>query len=164
MAKVVYMTKNSYNNLMQELEKLQLELRTTVAKEIGTAMAHGDLRENAEYEAAKAKQRQYALRMEELTGMLGVSSLIEDLQISGKSVSVGTRVTLFNLATAEEVVYNILGEGDGDIKKSIISYKTPIAQQMMIKERGDVAVIKVPAGTERFMIKKVEKIFQRRRN
>ncbi len=155
----VYMSKASYDRLKTDLERLHVDLRTTVAEEIGTAMALGDLKENAEYKAAKEKQRKYALRVEELTGILGTASLIEDLQISGKSVSVGTRVKLLNLASAEELVYTILGEGDGDVEKKIISYKTPIAQQMMTRERGDVVTIKVPAGVDQFIIMGVERVF-----
>lgn len=153
------MTRKSYSKLNQELEQLQLELRTTVPQEIDTARAHGDLRENAEYEAAKDKQRKYASRVEELTGMLSAASLIEELQISGKSVSVGTRVKMLNLDSAELVTYTILGEGDGDISQQIISYKTPIAQQLMTLERGHVVTVKVPAGEDRFMIMGVEKVF-----
>ncbi len=159
MAEAVYMTKASYDKLKNELEDLQLQLRTTVAQEISVARAHGDLRENAEYEAAKDKQRKYAARIEELGAMLGVSSLIEELQISGKSVSVGTEVKLLNLRTAEQTAYTVLGEGDGNIEKGIISYKTVIAQQMMTKERGDVVNIKVPAGEEQYMIMDVERVF-----
>ena len=156
----IYMTKKSYDKLKKEIEDLQLALRTTVAKEIEIAREHGDLRENAEYEAAKQKQRNFAARSEELTKMLSAASLIEDLQISGKSVSVGTVVDLLNLDTAENRIFKILGEGDGDIENNIISYKTPIAQQLMTKERGDVAEIKVPAGFERYVVLNVEKYFK----
>lgn len=153
------MTKKSYDRLKSEIEELQLALRTTVAAEIGKAREHGDLRENAEYDAAKQKQRNYAQRAEELTGMLSSANLIEDLQISGRSVSVGTRVELLDLDSAEQVAYDILGEGDGDVDKKIISYKTPIAQQLMTKERGDAVEIKLPSGNTNYMIMKVERIF-----
>ena len=155
----IYMTKTSYDRLKAEVDELQVALRTTVAKEIGKAREHGDLRENAEYDAAKQKQLTYAKRVEEHARMLSSASLIEDLQISGKSVSVGTRVEMLDLDTAIRVTYNILGEGDGDIEKNIISYKTPIAQQIMTKERGDVAAVKLPAGDSRYIIMNVERIF-----
>lgn len=155
----IYMTRQTLNRLKDEAQHLELELKTTIAQEIARAAALGDLSENAEYDAAKDKQRTYATKLQNIFARINRAQLIETLNISGSTVSIGTYVQLLNLETGEEITYTILGEGDYDIEKKIIAYSAPIAKSLITKQRGDVVTIKVPAGEAEFIIMSIKKVF-----
>ncbi|MBP6683204.1 MAG: transcription elongation factor GreA, partial [Halioglobus sp.] len=126
---------------------------------IAEARAHGDLKENAEYHAAREQQSFMEGRIMEIEGKLGNAQVIDVTTIprSGK-VIFGTTIDLLNLATDETVTYRIVGEDEADVKRNLISIGSPIARALIGKEEGDVVVVKAPGGDIEYEIDRVQHI------
>ncbi|MDY7579586.1 transcription elongation factor GreA [Herbaspirillum sp. RTI4] len=143
----VPITKLGAEMLKQELVRLKTKERPAVINAIAEARAHGDLSENAEYDAAKEKQSFIEGRIADLEGKLG-SSLIVDpatLNAEGRVVFAST-VDLENLETGEKVTYQIVGLDEADVKAAKVSITSPIARAMIGKSAGDVVVVEAPSG------------------
>ncbi len=151
-----YITHVGFDKIQNEIENIQKLLKGDVAKKIGEARALGDLKENAEYHAMKDKQRLLATRMEELSQMLSGAEIIENLDLPAGKVTVGKKVYLRNLDKDRMDIYTILGPVESDVDNDIISYETPIARQLMMKEEGETVDVQVPIGTIRYKIEKIE--------
>jgi transcription elongation factor GreA len=151
------MTVGGAERLRAELNDLKLVQRPRIVQAIAEARAHGDLKENAEYHAAREQQSFCEGRIKEIEGKLADSEIIDISRIpaSGK-VIFGTTVTLFNLATEKTVQYQIVGDDEADVKNAKISVSSPIARAMMGKEEGDEIVVKAPGGDVSYEIEKVE--------
>lgn len=145
--------------LQAELKELKTVARPTVIKDIATAREHGDLKENAEYHAAREQQGFIEGRIQDIEGKLSNSQVIDVKSIphSGK-VIFGTTVSLLNLDTEEEMTYQIVGDDEADIKNAKISVSSPIARALIGKEEGDVVVVQVPAGAVEYEIDQVSHI------
>ncbi|HTR00634.1 MAG TPA: transcription elongation factor GreA [Candidatus Acidoferrum sp.] len=141
--------------LRAELEDLKSVQRPRIIQAIAEARAHGDLKENAEYHAAREQQSFCEGRIQEIEGKLGDCEVIDVTKLpnNGKVVF-GTTVTL--LANDKTVVYQIVGEDEADVKVGKISYTSPVARAMMGKEEGDEIVVKAPSGNITYEIDKVE--------
>jgi transcription elongation factor GreA len=128
-----------------------------VIKAIAEARAHGDLKENAEYHAARDQQGFIEGRIQEIEMKLGNSQVINihDIAPSGK-VIFGTTVSLLNLETDKGVTYKIVGEDEASVKVNKISVTSPIARALIGKEEGDVVVVKTPGGDVEYEIEQVE--------
>lgn len=133
--------------LQQELDQLKKVERPAITAAIAEARAHGDLKENAEYHAAREQQGIAEARIRDLEGLLSNAQIIDITSIahSGK-VIFGAKVDLINLETDEEVSYQIVGEGEADIAANKISVHTPIARALIAKQEGDVVLVKAPKG------------------
>lgn len=153
----VPMTKAGEIKLRQELAELKSEVRPRIIAAIAEAREHGDLKENAEYHAAREQQSFCEGRINEIEGKLAESEIIDITQIkpSGR-VIFGTTVTLVNLDTDKESVYQIVGEDEADVPAGKISVGSPIARALMGKNEGDEVVVKAPAGDIEYEIVKVE--------
>ena len=153
----VPMTKAGETRLREELQKLKTEDRPRVIAAIADAREHGDLKENAEYHAAREQQSFVEGRIQEIEGQLSVAQVIDvtTMENSGK-VIFGTTVHLLNMDTDEQVVYQIVGEDEADIKAGKISISSPIARALVGKSEGDVVAIRVPSGTVEYEIEEVE--------
>ncbi|WP_027962562.1 transcription elongation factor GreA [Halomonas halodenitrificans] len=153
----VPMTVAGESRLRQELEHLKGEARPRVIAAIAEAREHGDLKENAEYHAAREEQGFIEGRIQEIEGKLSNSQVIDVTKLpkTGK-VIFGVTVELFNLDTDEEVTYRIVGEDEADIKQSLISVTSPIARALIGKEEGDVVVVRTPGGDVEYEISSVE--------
>jgi transcription elongation factor GreA len=151
------MTVEGENSLQVELKELKTVQRPAVIKEIAIAREHGDLKENAEYHAAREQQGFIEGRIQDIEGKLSTSQIIDVLTIpfSGK-VFFGTTITIINLDTDVTVTYRIVGDDQANIKIGLISISSPIARALIGKEEGDVVVVKVPAGDVEYEIDKVE--------
>jgi transcription elongation factor GreA len=151
------MTVEGENSLQVELKELKTVQRPAVIKEIAIAREHGDLKENAEYHAAREQQGFIEGRIQDIEGKLSTSQVIDVLTIpfSGK-VFFGTTITIINLDTELTVTYRIVGDDQANIKNGLISISSPIARALIGKEEGDVVVVKVPAGDVEYEIDKVE--------
>lgn len=147
------MTKSGYMQLETELNQLKTSARPTVIQAIAEARAHGDLKENAEYHAAKDQQGFIEARIRDLEAKLGSAYIIDVTAIppNGK-VIFGTTVLLLNLNTEEEVRYQIVCEDEADFKQSKISIATPIARALISKEIGEVVTVHTPAGEVQYEI------------
>ncbi|MBD3639648.1 MAG: transcription elongation factor GreA [Marinobacter sp.] len=159
MADRVPMTKEGEARLREELKKLKSEDRPQVIAAIAEAREHGDLKENAEYHAAREQQGFIEGRIQEIEGKLASAQVIDvtTMENTGK-VIFGTTVHLVNVDTDEEVTYQIVGEDEADIKKGKLSISSPIARALVGKDEGDVVAIRVPSGTVEYEIAEVEYI------
>ncbi|MEH6444363.1 MAG: transcription elongation factor GreA [Oceanospirillaceae bacterium] len=143
--------------LREELDYLKSEKRPRIIKDIATAREHGDLKENAEYHAAREEQSFTEGRIQELEGKLANSQVINIKDIPyAEKVIFGTTVHLVNCDTDVEVCYQIVGDDEADIKKLKISFNSPIARGLIGKLEGEVASIQTPKGIVEFEIIKVE--------
>jgi transcription elongation factor GreA len=145
--------------LREELDYLKSEKRPRIIKDIATAREHGDLKENAEYHAAREEQSFTEGRIQELEGKLSNAQVINVADIPyAEKVIFGTTVHLINCDTDVEVCYQIVGDDEADIKKLKISFNSPIARGLIGKLEGEVASIQTPKGLVEFEIEKVEHI------
>ena len=143
--------------LREELTRLKKIDRPKIVKAIAEAREHGDLKENAEYHAAREQQSFCEGRIQEIEGKLADSQVIDIHQIppTGK-VIFGTTVTVINVETDEAVTYQIVGEDEADVKLLKISVTSPIARALIGKEVGDIAVVNAPGGQIEYEIDRVE--------
>ncbi len=154
------MTRTTYQRLESELKRLALELKTTIPAAIERARQLGDLRENAEYEAAKLKQASTAARVQELLTLLENSRILESLEIDPKRVGAGTEVFLTPVGgdgSSTPIRFWILGEGDHLLGEGILSYRAPIARPLLGKGPGAEVEIEFETGSRRFRIESIRK-------
>ncbi|MFD1245551.1 transcription elongation factor GreA [Paralysiella testudinis] len=143
--------------LKQELQQLKSVARPSVIEAIAEARSHGDLSENAEYEAAKERQGFIEGRIAEIEHKLSLAHIIDPKEIHAEGkVVFGSTVTLQDLDNEEEVVYQIVGEDEADIKQRKISVGSPIARALIGKEEGDVAEVQAPGGVREYEIVQVQ--------
>ena len=145
--------------LRAELDRLKKVERPRVVDAIAEARAHGDLKENAEYHAAREQQSFNEGRVMEIEGKLGNAQIIDVMATapSGK-VIFGTTIDLVNIKTDETKIYRIVGEDEADVKKNLISIGSPVARALIGKEEGDVVVVKAPSGDIEYEIDQVRHI------
>ncbi len=150
------MTVKGAEALRDELNELKSVTRPKITAAIAEAREHGDLKENAEYHAAREQQSFCEGRIKEIEGKLADAEIIDVSKIepSGR-VIFGTTVTLYNLETEESVTYQIVGEDEADVAAGKISVVSPIARAIMGKHEGDEVVVKAPAGDLEFEIESV---------
>ena len=155
----VPMTMGGAESLRAELNELKTVKRPAIIQAIAEAREHGDLRENAEYHAAREQQSFCEGRIKEIEGKLADSEIIDikSIPVSGK-VIFGATVTLLNLDTDQKVRYQIVGEDEADVKAGKISVGSPIARAIMGKDEGDEVVVKAPSGEIEYEIAQVEHI------
>lgn len=153
----VPMTVTGEKRLREELDHLKSDARPTVIAAIAEAREHGDLKENAEYHAAREQQGFIEGRIQEIEGKLSNAQVIDVTKLpkTGK-VIFGVTVSLLNLETDAEVTYRIVGEDEADIKAGRISVTSPIARALIGKEEGDIAVVKTPGGDVEYEVESVE--------
>jgi transcription elongation factor GreA len=150
------MTPAGLETLRHELRQLKEVERPQNIKEIEVALGHGDLRENAEYHAAKERQAEIAARMANLESRIGLAQVIDPESIRSKTVGFGATVTLTDLENDEEVVYILVGETESDVKAGKISIGAPIARAMLGKAEGDDVIVRLPKGEREFEVVKIE--------
>jgi transcription elongation factor GreA len=152
----VPMTIDGAERLRVELNDLKSVQRPKITQDIAVAREHGDLKENAEYHAAREQQSFCEGRVMEIEGKLADSEIIDikNIPVTGK-VIFGTTVTLYNLDTEKSVTYQIVGEDEANVKNSKISVGSPISRAMMGKEEGDEITVKAPSGDVQYEIEKV---------
>ena len=142
--------------LKEELNELKTVTRPQIVEAIATAREHGDLKENAEYHAAREQQSFAEGRIQELESVLSTAQVIDvsSLNVEGRVVF-GATVELEDLETEETVTYQIVGDVEADIKQNKIAVSSPIARSMIGKEEGDVATVNAPAGIREYEILEV---------
>ncbi len=145
--------------LRDELAELKTTARPNIVKEIAAAREHGDLRENAEYHAAKEQQGFIEARIRDIENKLADSQIIDITRISptGKVVF-GSTVTLSDCETDETVRYKIVGEDEADLKFGKISVMSPIARAIIGRSQGDTAMVLTPAGDREYIVDEIEHI------
>ena len=133
--------------LRDELEHLTRVVRPQIVDAIATAREHGDLKENAEYHAAREQQSFTEGRIQDIESKLANSEVVDISKISsGDKVIFGSLVNIINVETDEAFEYRIVGDDEADVNQGKISYKSPIARALIGKEVGDIAVVQAPSG------------------
>jgi len=155
MSNSIPITKKGYEAIKAEHRKLMTEDRPAIQRAIAEARAHGDLKENAEYHAAKERQSFIEGRIQELNAKLPIFQVIVPSDSRGGTVVFGARVTLENLETGEELTYTIVGPDEADMKRLQISVQSPIAKALIGKQVGDVVSVVIPRGNIEVEIIKV---------
>lgn len=150
------MTVRGAEKLREELDYLKTELRPQIIEAIADAREHGDLKENAEYHAAREQQGFCEGRIQEIEAKLSNAQVIDVTKMTNSGrVIFGAMVTLLKSETKEEVVYRIVGDDEADIKQNLISVNSPIARALIGKEVDDVAIVKTPAGDVEYEVLEV---------
>lgn len=149
----VPVTVRGHGLLAEELKRLKSEDRPDVIKAIAEARAHGDLKENAEYHAAKDQQGFIEGRIKELEGKLSNLQVIDVTAVDAKGkIIFGSTVELIDEGSGKETVYKIVGEDEADIKIGLISFTSPIARALIGKNEGDVVNFQAPSGEKQYEV------------
>jgi transcription elongation factor GreA len=153
----IYLTKSGHQKLMEELEMLKTVKRRKLSKAIGEARAHGDISENAEYDAAKEAQALNEKHISELEAKLAGARIIEDHDIPSDQVLIGATVRLQDLDSGEELEYILVSGAEADYTQNKISVSSPVGAALMEHKENDEVEIKVPAGVLRYKILKISR-------
>jgi len=145
----------TYKKLSEELEQLKTHERGNIAAIIDEARAQGDLKENAEYHAAKDEQGLMEARIAELTDVVGRAQVIDPATLAHTRISFGSTVELIDQSTDEEVTYTIVGGQESNPSKGLISIQSPLAKALLGKEEGDEVSMALPAGKKIYDIEEV---------
>ena len=152
-------TINGLKNLKSELEDLKNNQRPKVVEAIAEARSHGDLKENAEYHAAKEEQSHNEGRIVEINDIIARANVIDVTKISNDGkVIFGSTVDLENLDSREKITYKIVGKDEADLQKKLIFFQSPIGKGLIGKNKNDLVEIVTPAGIKNFEIKDVRYI------
>ena len=150
-------TLSSLEKLKEELIFLKEKKRPEIVAAISEARSHGDLKENAEYHAAKEEQSRNEGRIEEINDIIARANVIDVTKINNDGkVIFGSTVNLENLDTGEKITYKIVGKDEADLKKKLIFFQSPIGKGLIGKNKKDLVEIKTPAGIKNFEIKDVK--------
>lgn len=152
MSEQIPMTKDGAQRLKDELQRLKHEERPKVVEAIATAREHGDLSENAEYDAAKEQQAFIESRIRELEDKLARARVIDPAEIQMDTVAFGATVDLVDESTGSQVRYQIVGDDEADIKENKISISAPIARALIGRGEEEVVEVQAPGGTRTYEI------------
>ena len=150
------MTQEGFERLSLELKRLKNSERHAISRAIEAAREHGDLKENAEYHAAKDRQGFVEARIRQLEGVLGEAQVINPDRQPRDRVAFGARVTVVDLDTGDEVTYRIVGEHEADTDMGLISIRSPIARALMGRESGDDVSFATPKGQREIEITAID--------
>ncbi len=151
-----YVTAETFERLKEELQHMKGVDRPAASSAIAEAREKGDLKENAEYDAAKEAQGMLEAKIKQLEGVLANARILDESNIDTSKVSILTKVTLTNMNTKKQVTYKIVSENEADLKLGKISVTSPIGRSLLGKVIGDVVDVIVPAGVLKFKVEKIE--------
>lgn len=155
MSDVIYVTRETLEMMRAELQRMKTVDRPAASRAIAEAREKGDLKENAEYDAAKEAQGLLEARIAKYESELAQARIIETDSIDTSKVSILTRVTITNLATKKSMTYQIVSEKEADLKSGKISVTSPIGKGLLGKKEGEIAEIQAPNGLIRFQVEKI---------
>ncbi|HTC01702.1 MAG TPA: transcription elongation factor GreA [Ferruginibacter sp.] len=150
-----YVKKDTYEAMKQELHHMKKIERPAASKAIAEAREKGDLKENAEYDAAKEAQGMLEAKIKYLEGVIATARILDESNIDTSKASILTKVTVTNLGTKKQVTYQIVSEKEADLKLSKISVTSPIGKGLLGKAIGDIVEVIVPAGTLKFKVENI---------
>ncbi len=157
MSKRKYLTREGYEKLRKELIHMKQVKRPEISKQIGEARAHGDISENAEYDAAKEAQGHLEAKIHRLENSLSRATIIDDEQIPDDKVYVGAVVELRDLDRERELRYILVDEEEADYSQGKISITAPVGRSLLGGKEGDTITINVPSGILRYQILKISR-------
>lgn len=149
-------TQEGFTRLEEECRRLKAVERPVVIEQIATAREHGDLKENAEYHAAREKQSFIEGRIQELESILGFAEVIDIARLSGTKVKFGATVVIIDCDTEKEHIYKIVGEHEASLESGLISFASPLARGLIGKEEGDEVAVAIPSGKKTYEILEVK--------
>jgi len=152
MADLNYLTKETLEQMKEELNKLKTSGRAEIARQIAEAREKGDLKENAEYDAAKEAQGHHEAKIMQLQTALMSARVLDSKDIDISKVSVLSKVTVTNMSSKKTVIYQLVSEKEADLKLGKISVTSPIGKGLLGKQIGEVAEITAPSGTFKFRV------------
>ena len=155
MSDIIYVSGETLEQMKEELHRMRTIDRPAAARAIAEAREKGDLKENAEYDAAKESQAILEARIKKLEGDVANARILEAENVDTSKVSILTKVTLTNLNTKKQITYKIVSEKEADLKAGKISVTSPIGKGLMGKVKGEVAEVQVPAGMMKFKIEEI---------
>ena len=155
MSAIQYVTKETLEQMKEELQHMKGVERPAASKAIAEAREKGDLKENAEYDAAKEAQGLLEAKIAALEGALANARIVDESTIDTSKVSILTKVKLTNLKTKKEVTYQLVSEQEADLKAGKISVSSPIGKGILGKEPGEVADVQAPAGLIQFRVEEI---------
>jgi len=152
-------TLKGLEKIKQELEDLKNIKRPKIIKAIAEARGHGDLKENAEYHAAKEEQSKIEGRIVEINDLIARANVIDVTNLEKKdNVIFGSTVELYDLSNNEKKIYKIVGKDEADLKKNLIYFRSPLGKALIGKNKKDLVVVTTPSGEKNFEIKEVKYI------
>jgi transcription elongation factor GreA len=155
MSDIQYVTKETLEQMKIELQRMKGVERPAASRAIAEAREKGDLKENAEYDAAKEAQGHLEAKIAAMEGAMATFRVLDESNIDTGKVSILTKVTLTNLNTKKQVTYKIVSEKEADLKAGKISVTSPIGKGILGKQVGDTAEVQAPAGAINFRIEKI---------
>lgn len=155
MSDINYVKKETFELMKAELHQMRAIDRPAASRAIGEAREKGDLKENAEYDAAKEAQGLLEARIKQLESVIATARIVDEDSIDTSKVSILTKVTVTNMATKKEVTYQIVSEKEADLKLGKISASSPIGKGLLGKVIGDVAEVQAPAGILNFRVENI---------
>src|SRR5215813_3812139 len=155
MSGIQYVTKETLDQMKSELQHMKGVERPAASRAIADAREKGDLKENAEYDAAKESQGLLEAKIVLLESQIASARIIDESNIDTSKVSILTKVTLTNLNTKKQVTYQLVSEKEADLKAGKISVTSPIGKGILGKQVGDTAEVQAPAGVMKFAIEKI---------
>ena len=155
MADINYVTKETLEQLREELTHLKTSGRAEIARQIAEAREKGDLRENAEYDAAKEAQGHHESKIAQLEAVIASARVLETKDIDTSKVSVLSKVKVTNLKTKKTMEYQIVSEKEADLKAGKLSVTSPIGKGLLGKAVGEIAEVTAPSGLLKFKVEKI---------
>jgi len=152
----VYLSRERLNELEEELKELKTNGRKRMAERIAEARSHGDLSENAEYDAAKDEQGMLELKINQMENMLARARVVDPNSLSKEEVHILAKVTVKNMNNNKTYTYTLVSPEEADIKQAKIAVTSPVGASLMGKKKGEIVAAKVPAGVIKFEILNIE--------
>ncbi len=152
---IQYVTKDTLEQMRAELQHLRSVERPAASRAIAEAREKGDLKENAEYDAAKEAQGLLEAKIARLEGQIATARIVDENRVDTSKVSILTKVRLINMNTKKEVTYKIVSEKEADLKAGKISVSSPIGKGLLGKQIGDIAEVVVPAGVLKLKVEEI---------
>lgn len=155
MSEVMYVSKEAFEKMKEELHHMKSVERPAASRAIAEAREKGDLKENAEYDAAKEHQGILEAKMKLLETQVASARVVDPTNIDLSKVSVMTKVTITNMGTKKTVTYQIVGEKEADLKAGKISVGSPIGKGLLGKAKGEIAEVQAPTGIIKFRVEEI---------
>ncbi len=152
----IYLTQEGLDNLKKELHELKYKIRPQISQKVATAREHGDLKENAEYHAAREELSMAETKIQQLQDQIARARVIDESEINTDEVSILNTVKVEDLRRKKQYVYMLVSAEEADFKKNKISISSPVGKGLLGKKVGDVAEIQAPAGVLRYKILSIE--------
>src|SRR3978361_168664 len=147
-----YVSKEAFDQMRIDLHRMKSVERPAASRAIAEAREKGDLKENAEYDAAKESQGMLEAKIKELEGVIATAKIVDTNTIDTSKVTILTKVTITNMATKKTVTYKIVGKKEADLKQGKISSASPIGKGLLGKQKGEVAEVQAPTGILKFKV------------